>query len=54
LEPTVRGHSHETVWLRTSEWGDRRSRDVTQTMYTHVSKYKNDKIKERKKNFQII
>jgi hypothetical protein len=29
--------------------GGRRSGKVTQTMYTHVSKCKNDKIKERKK-----
>jgi hypothetical protein len=27
-----------------------RSREVSQTMYTHVSKCKNNKIKERKKN----
>jgi hypothetical protein len=31
-----------------SGWVGRR--EVTQTMYTHVSKCKNDKIKERKKN----
>jgi hypothetical protein len=28
--------------------GDRRSGEVAQTMYTHVSKCKNGKIKERK------
>jgi hypothetical protein len=30
--------------------GSRRREEVAQTMYTHVSKYKNDKIKERKRN----
>jgi hypothetical protein len=30
-------------------WGHGRWEEVAPTMYTHVSKYKNDKLKERKK-----
>jgi hypothetical protein len=33
--------------------GDGRRGVVTQTMYTHVSKCKNDKIKERKKKVKV-
>jgi hypothetical protein len=34
--------------------GDGMSGEVAQTMYTHVSKCKNDKIKERKKKMHIL
>jgi hypothetical protein len=40
------------VWNRfcPERWGGRRRRKVAQIMYTHVSKCKNDKITERKKD----
>jgi hypothetical protein len=41
------------ILFKNTEWKEgRRSGEVDQTMYTHVSKCKNDKIKERKKQKQ--
>jgi hypothetical protein len=42
----IRKQEAKQVLTRSGGW---RSGEVAQTMYTHVSKCKNDKIKERKK-----
>jgi hypothetical protein len=39
----------EQVLLRSRVGGEGGSREVAQTMYTHVSKCKNDKRKEKKR-----
>jgi hypothetical protein len=44
----------EQVLPRRAEWYMCGGGEVAQTMYTHISKCKNDKIKQRKKYMKLL